>query len=167
MRRTWLSGKPGSPGIAKLLSNAIFWTSFCASLLQHNSSAPASSHNSIPPQSSSTTTASSSRDGINKPSTHPRPNLPQTFTHKQNPIDQQPIRGPLDFKIPKERIRPEQTQHFIKRVVALAVRLGALRCGYLTRIQGGEGVCGAAGACAQGEEGEVAYEAHVGLRVEN
>jgi hypothetical protein len=28
----WFRGKPGSPGIAKLVSSAIFWTSFCASL---------------------------------------------------------------------------------------------------------------------------------------
>ena len=31
-RSTWLRGKPGSPGIAKLLSRAMFWTSFWASL---------------------------------------------------------------------------------------------------------------------------------------
>ena len=30
---TWLRGNPGSPGMEKLLSRAIFWTSFCASLL--------------------------------------------------------------------------------------------------------------------------------------
>ena len=29
---TWLRGKPGSPGMAKLLSSAMFWTSFWASL---------------------------------------------------------------------------------------------------------------------------------------
>lgn len=30
--RTWLSGNPGSPGMEKLLSRAMFWTSFWASL---------------------------------------------------------------------------------------------------------------------------------------
>ena len=29
---TWLRGNPGSPGMAKLLSRAMFWTSFWASL---------------------------------------------------------------------------------------------------------------------------------------
>lgn len=173
MRRTWLSGKPGSPGIAKLLSNAMFWTSFCASLSQHTHqpnppviipSHPPSSPRPVPPQPHP---PQDSRDRINKPSTHPRPHLPQTLTHEQNPINQQSIRRTLDFEIPKKRIRPKQTQHFIQRIVALAIRLGALRCGDLRRVQRGKSVCGPAGACAQGEEREVPNEAHVGLGVED
>lgn len=31
-RLTWFRGNPGSPGMEKLLSRAIFWTSFWASL---------------------------------------------------------------------------------------------------------------------------------------
>ena len=32
--RTWLRGNPGSPGMEKLVSRAMFWTSFCASLFE-------------------------------------------------------------------------------------------------------------------------------------
>jgi hypothetical protein len=152
--------------MAKLLSNAMFCTSFCASLSQHNHQPKPPVFNSSPSSSSSITTVTATeRD--NKPNAHPAPNLPQTLTHEQNPINQQPIGRPLDLKIPKERIRPKQTEYFIKRIVALAVRLGALRCGDLRGVQGGQSVGGAAGACAQGEEWEVAYEAHVGLGVED
>jgi len=87
------------------------------------------------------------------PSTHVRPNLPQTFTNPQNAINKQAIRRSLDLEIPEERIRPEQAQHFIQYIVALGVGFW----GEMGGVAGErEGVGGAADFGAEGEEGEVA-----------
>jgi hypothetical protein len=137
---TWLRGKPGSPGIAKLLSSAMFWTSFCASLLfharQHTSISShafllISSMRKAPRQPRAIAHLPGTSDSpfqfpisnafpptpkqkrSHSPRIHVRPNLPQTLTNPQNPINQQPIRRTLDLKIPEECIRPEQTQNLI------------------------------------------------------
>jgi len=52
---------------------------------------------------------------------HPPLDLPQTLAHKQNPINQQPVRRPLDLEIPEKRIRAKQREHFVERVVRFAV----------------------------------------------
>jgi hypothetical protein len=90
----------------------------------------------------------------NIPSTHRRPNLPQTLAHPQNPIHKQTIGISLNLKVPKEGVCAEQAEHLVQRIVGLAIwlwRLGG-REGWL----GGESECRAAGARAEGEEGEVA-----------
>jgi len=191
--RTWFSGNPGSPGIEKLVSSAIFWTSFCASLhfYMRNQPLPAclcrlawsvcacmlivildftaltassrhdveSSH--VPPCLSSIL---SPKIWTDSPRAHPRPNLPQTLANPQNPIHQQPIRRPLNLKVPEKRVRAEQAQHLVQRVVALAVGLGALG-----RRQRGRRQCvgRAARARAQRQEREVADQPKVGLGVED
>lgn len=73
----------------------------------------------------------------------------------------------MDLEIPEKSVRPEQTQHFVERIVALAVWLRALRRGDLRGVKERQSVCGPAGACAEGEEREVADEADVGLGVED
>ncbi len=52
---------------------------------------------------------------------HPPFNLPQTLAHKQNPINQQPVRRPLDLEIPEKCIGAKQREHFVERVVRFAV----------------------------------------------
>lgn len=47
--------------------------------------------------------------------------LPQTLTNEQNPINQQPIRGPLDLEVPEKRIGAEEREDFVERVVRLVI----------------------------------------------
>jgi len=65
-----------------------------------------------------------SKQNLHSPSTHPRPNLPQTLTHPQNPINHQPIRRALYLEVAKKRVRAEQAENLVQRIVALRVRLG-------------------------------------------
>lgn len=102
---------------------------------------------------------------INIPSTHRRPHLPQALAHPQNPIHKQTIRISLNLKVSEEGVGAEQAEHLVKRIVGLAIWLW--RLGGCERWLGGEGVCWAAGARAEGEEGEVADQAGGGLGVED
>jgi len=86
---------------------------------------------------------------------HPLPHLPQTLTHKQYPIDQQPICRALDLEIAEEGVGAEEGEDLVEGVVGLVVAVDVELGG--AGGEGGEGVGGAAGAGAEGEEGEVAY----------
>jgi hypothetical protein len=134
--RTWFRGNPGSPGIAKLLSSAMFWTSFCASLPDRRISIfihplilqlpiPTLIPNLVPILTSHLSKSNSpqSETTSNIPSRHPRSHLPQTLANPQDPINQQPVRRALDLEIPEERIRAEQAQHLVQRIVALVIGL--------------------------------------------
>jgi len=88
-------------------------------------------------------------------------NLWQNILHKQYPINQHPIRRSLDLEIPEKSIRPKQTQDFIERIVGFMAGIYVGVCG--TCGEGWELQGGAAGACAEGEEREVADEVLVGF----
>ena len=47
------------------------------------------------------------------PLRHPSLHLPQTFTHKQYPIDEQSICWTLDFEISEQRIRTKEAEDLI------------------------------------------------------
>ncbi|MCJ1483904.1 hypothetical protein MMC06_004072 [Schaereria dolodes] len=85
---------------------------------------------------------------------HPRPDLAQTLAHEQDPIDQQPVRRALDLEVAEKGIGAKQREHLVERVVGLRVRVDVDGGGGGGKR--GEGVCGAAGAGAQGEECDVA-----------
>jgi hypothetical protein len=148
----------------KLLSRAMFWTSFWALLFPHTYQQTSQNHTLSPhtrihnhisqPSPIQPSNPKQTQMQHSLPRVHLERNLPQTLTNPKNPINQQPIRGALDLKIPKERIRPIQAQYLVQRIVLLAVLFGRE-----VRGEGGEreGVCGPAGLGAEGEEGEVAY----------
>jgi hypothetical protein len=81
-----------------------------------------------------------------------QPHLPQTLTHPQNPINQQPIRRSLDLEIPKEGVGAKEREDLVERIVGFVVGCWGLIC---WEGGGGEGVCWSADPCAEGEEREV------------
>lgn len=85
-----------------------------------------------------------------------RLDLAQAVADEPDAVHEQAVRGALDLKVAEEGVGAEQRQHLVEYVVRVAVRVGRLVGG---ERRGGrrEGVGGAAGLGAQGEEGEVAY----------
>lgn len=160
----WLSGKPASPGIAKLVSRATFITACTTCQHMHNTS-PQNHPSPTPlqfflhrtkriPPAQSTSSTKRRTYLLSLPPPQPRFNLPQHLTHKQNPIYQHPIRRPLDLKVAEKGIGAEERQDFIKRIIRFVRGVDGQVCDV-----GGEGweLDGwAAGAGAEGEEGKVA-----------
>ena len=87
------------------------------------------------------------------PPPHPRLNLAQNLAHEQNAVDHDPVRRALDLEVAKERVRAEEGENFVERVVGLMVRLNSK----VGDISGERGQLnrGTAGACAQGKKSKV------------
>jgi hypothetical protein len=113
---------------------------------------------SLPPLS----TRDQSPNQSHSPSTHVRPNLPQTLTNPQNAINQQPIRRSLDLKVAKESVRAKQTEYLIQRIVTFGIGFWAQMC----REGSIEGECigWSADSCSEGEQREVSDQGGGGLR---
>lgn len=82
--------------------------------------------------------------------------LPQTLADEQRPVDEHPVRRPIDLKVAEQHIGPEKGEDLINAVVRLIVRrhfgIGDIR------RERGECVCGAARASPQRENGEVSCQ---------
>jgi hypothetical protein len=57
-----------------------------------------------------------------------RPHLPQTLTHPQNPINQQPIRRSLDLEIAKEGVCAKEREDLVERIVGFVIGCWGLVC---------------------------------------
>lgn len=87
------------------------------------------------------------------PRRHARLDLAQTLADEQDAVDEHAVGGALDLEVPEEGIGAEEGEDLVDAVVRLAVRVDVGLVG--ARGQRGEGVCGAARASAEREEGEV------------
>ena len=99
------------------------------------------------------------------PCAHTRSNLGQTLAHKQNPINQQPVRRTLDLKVAEEGVRTEQAQDLVKSIVGFGIWVWGLGCS--DRGIGRESDSWTTGARAEGKEREVADKERRWLVVED
>ena len=82
--------------------------------------------------------------------------LSQAVADEPDTVDEQAVGRALDLKVAEERVGAEEREDLVEDVVALVVWVGRLVGG---ERDGREGVGGAAGLGAKGEEREVADEA--------
>ena len=87
-------------------------------------------------------------------SIHVRLDLPQTLADKQRSVNEHTIGRSIDFEVTEQDIGPEEREDFIDAVVRLVV-WGHIEIGDVGGERG-EGVCGAARASTEREDGEVA-----------
>lgn len=86
-------------------------------------------------------------------SSHRRLHLAQALGDEQRSIDEHTVGGAVDLEVAEQNIGPEERQDLVDTVVGLAV---GGHFGIGVRRERREGVCGAASAGAEGEDGEIA-----------
>jgi hypothetical protein len=77
----------------------------------------------------------------------------QTVRHEEDAVDEKAVGGAFDFEVAEEGVGAEEGEDFVEDVVGFGVRVDVEWVG--GGGQRGEGVGGAAGFGAEGEEGEV------------
>lgn len=92
--------------------------------------------------------------------------LGETVAEEPDAVDEQAVGGALDLKVAEEGVGAEQREDLVEDVVALRVRVRALGGGQ-GRVRDGKGVGRAADLGAEGQQGEVANQPGIGLRVED
>lgn len=89
------------------------------------------------------------------PPSHTRLDFGQHLAHEQDPVDHDPVGRALDLEVAEECVCAEQREDFVEWVVGFMAGFN----GEVRDVGGERGQLdgGAAGACAKGEEGEVAW----------